>query len=91
MTIIPKTIAAVIMTCSLSISAQASDDECNAGPKSEWMPKETITHSLKAQGYKVRKVEVEDGCYEVYAMKDGRKYEIYVNPTTGTVVKTKEK
>ncbi len=91
MTVIPKTIAAVIIACSLSIPAQASDDECNAGPKSGWMPKETIAHSLKAQGYKVRKVEVEDGCYEVYAMKDGRKYEIYVNPTTGTVVKTKEK
>ena len=39
-----------------------------------------ITQSLTAQGYEVRKIEMEDGEIEVYAIKDGRKYELYLAP-----------
>ena len=40
---------------------------------------EQIKTQLTAEGYEVRKVEMEDGMYEAYAMKDGERYEIYLD------------
>jgi hypothetical protein len=51
---------------------------------------EEITASLIAQGYEVKKIKPEDGMLEAYALKDGKRYEVYVNTTTGTVAKVKE-
>jgi hypothetical protein len=35
--------------------------------------------------------EVDDGCYEAYAIDDkGRRMEIYINPVTAAVVKMKQ-
>lgn len=34
---------------------------------------------LDEQGYEVRKIETEDGLFEAYAVKDGERYEIYIN------------
>jgi hypothetical protein len=48
-----------------------------------------IKASLTAQGYEVRKIKPEDGMLEAYAMKDGKRYEIYVDTTTGNVAKVK--
>lgn len=49
-----------------------------------------ITASLTGQGYQVRKVKPEDGMLEAYALKDGKRFEIYVDPTTGQVSKVKD-
>ncbi len=49
---------------------------------------EKITADLTAQGYDVRKIQMEDGMVEVYAMKDGKKLELYLD-ATGKVVTTK--
>lgn len=33
---------------------------------------------LTEQGYEVRKIDFEDGLYEAYAIKDGKRMEVYV-------------
>jgi len=38
-----------------------------------------ITTELTAQGYEVRKIGQEDGMIEVYAVKDGKTYELYLD------------
>ncbi|MEY3005594.1 MAG: hypothetical protein RLZZ491_2770 [Pseudomonadota bacterium] len=38
-----------------------------------------IRTMLEEQGYEVRKIETEDGLFEAYAVKDGQRYEIYIN------------
>lgn len=50
---------------------------------------EKITADLTAQGYELRKIDSEDGMIEVYAVKDGKMFEIYLDPT-GKIVKIKE-
>lgn len=35
-----------------------------------------VTQSLKAGGYELRRMEMEDGLIEVYATKDGVKFEL---------------
>jgi hypothetical protein len=49
-----------------------------------------IRAALTAEGYDVRKVEFEDGEIEVYAVKDGKRLEIYVDGRTGAVTRVKE-
>ncbi len=48
-----------------------------------------ITEDLTAQGYEVRKIDTEDGMIEVYAVKDGKMYELYLDADL-KVVRTKE-
>ena len=48
---------------------------------------EEVQASLTAMGYEVRKAEMEDGKIEVYFVRDGQMGEVYVNPTTGAVMK----
>lgn len=38
-----------------------------------------ITAKLTADGYDVRKIEPEDGMIEVYALKDGQRFELYLD------------
>lgn len=49
---------------------------------------EAIKATLTEQGYDVRRVKTEDGLYEAYAMKDGQRYEIYLDADL-TIVRTK--
>ena len=51
--------------------------------------KEEVTASLIAKGYEVKKVKPEDDMLEAYALKDGKRYEVYVDTKTGTVAKVK--
>jgi coenzyme F420-reducing hydrogenase beta subunit len=41
--------------------------------------KDKITAKLTAEGYDVRKVQMEDGKFEVYAVKDGKTMELYLD------------
>ncbi|CAK0775774.1 hypothetical protein CCP3SC1AL1_70022 [Gammaproteobacteria bacterium] len=51
--------------------------------------KEEITKLLESQGYKIKEVDFDDGVYEVDAYKDGKKFEIKVDPT-GKILKVEE-
>jgi hypothetical protein len=70
-------------------SAFASDGEAHSTlPRSQWLTTAQITEKLAAQGYDVRKIKVEKGAYEVYAIdKDGRRVETYVDPVTGEPIR----
>ena len=48
--------------------------------------RELLRHYLMPIGFEVRQVKVEDGCYEVYGIKDGKKVEAIFNPATGEQV-----
>ncbi len=39
--------------------------------------KTKLTEQLKAEGYEVRKVQMEDGLIEAYAVKGDEKFELY--------------
>lgn len=72
---------ALAVTLSLGGVAQASDDALDPAKAEE------IKATLTEQGYEVRRVTTEDGMYEAYALKDGHRYEIYLNEDL-EVVKT---
>ena len=64
---------------------------CDSGPKQGWQPQAKLEESLKGQGWTVRKVKVDGGCYEVYGLDDkGKKVEAYFHPVTLAPVPTKK-
>ena len=64
---------------------------CDSGPKQGWQPQAKLEEALKSQGWTVRKVKVDGGCYEVYALDDkGQKVEAYFHPVTLAPVPTKK-
>lgn len=56
---------------------------CDSGPEEDWKPKSELEDQLKKQGWTVRRVKVDGGCYEVYALDEkGERVEAYFHPLT---------
>lgn len=57
--------------------------KCTTAPKSQWKPHTELEAKLVKEGWVIRRMEVADSCYEVYA-KDpkGKRVEAFFNPVT---------
>ncbi|MBT9609816.1 hypothetical protein EV672_10743 [Aquabacterium commune] len=56
-------------------------------PKKEWKLRDDLQDKLKAEGWDVRKVKIDNGCYEVYGFDGkGQRREAYFNPKTFELV-----
>ena len=84
-----------IMAASLLLSAQAFATglaTCDSGPQETWQPQSTLEKQLTDKGWQVRRIKIDGGCYEVYAIDDkGQKVEAYFHPQTLAPVPTKKK
>jgi hypothetical protein len=57
--------------------------KCSTSPRAAWQPQAKLEAQLASEGFKVRQVKVESGCYEVYATnKDGKRENIAFNAET---------
>lgn len=81
---------ATIVAFGLGNSAFASSYECDSGPESEWKSKDEAKAFVLSEGYEVRKIKTEGGCYEVYAKKNGKRLELFINPSTLEIEKIEE-
>ena len=86
-----RILTTAVLTALLGASvAFAGDNDCNV-PENEWQPQETLEAKLKDEGWSVKKIKVDDGCYEVYGKtSDGKRVEAYFDPKTFEMVKSKE-
>ena len=69
-------------------AARAEDEgkSCDV-PKDKWMTEDAMKDKAKAMGLDVRRIKVENGCYEVYAIDaKGAKVETIFNPQTSEPV-----
>ncbi len=56
---------------------------CKSGPRSGWKSQADLKAQLVKQGWKIRKIKVDGGCYEVYAVNEkGKRVESYFHPVT---------
>jgi hypothetical protein len=56
-------------------------------PKSEWLSASEVAEKLRAKGYNVTEIEVDDGAYEVEMTdKSGTRIDAHVHPATGEVL-----
>lgn len=62
-------------------------EKCEAIPKEEWKPQAELERKLANQGWKISRVKITNGCYEVYGRdeKNG-KVEVFFHPKTFELV-----
>ncbi|TDH38554.1 PepSY domain-containing protein [Pseudohoeflea suaedae] len=83
-----KIIIALVVATAFSGPALASE-KCSVA-MADWQPREALQAKLEGEGWKVRSIKTEDGCYEAYAINaDGKKVEAYFNPQTFQSVASK--
>lgn len=72
------TMAVALMVASPALAA----DACNV-PADKAQPKETLQAQLEKDGWTVKQIKDDQGCYEVYASKaDGTRMEKLFDPAT---------
>ena len=71
----------------LSGTAGASSNVCAVATSERQVP-DVLKQKLEGNGWKIRQIKTEDGCYEVYGFDaKGRRVEAYFDPKTLTPVK----
>ena len=88
---VSSTIAALF---ALSLSGTAFGTglaTCDSGPQETWQPQSKLEELLKSKGWEIRRIKIDGGCYEVYALDEkGQKVEAYFHPKTLERVPTKK-
>lgn len=73
---------ALIGVMSAGVASAHGDYRCEV-PKQEWRPQMELQRKLKDEGWKVRMVKTENGCYEVYGFDANKaRVEAFFNPKT---------
>jgi hypothetical protein len=82
----------VIAAAALAVMAVAADPghaTCQSGPEPGWRSQDALKQRLTGQGWQIRRIKVDGGCYEVYALDDkGQRVEAYFHPVTFEPVAT---
>ncbi len=86
--IVVGSLIAVAATPALAGSYAAG---CTSEPQAKWLKIEDAQAKASSLGYAISKTKVSGSCYEVYATKDARKFELFFNPVTAELVHTRAK
>jgi hypothetical protein len=78
------TICAALLGLAISGHALAQHAEkCEPIPENEWRPQAELERKLVNQGWKISRVKITNGCYEVYGKDEiGRSVEVFFHPKT---------
>ena len=77
-----RNLAVALLAAGLAAGAARADDDCSA-PMSDWQPREAVQARAEAEGWVVRRIRTDDGCYEVYARDaQGNDIEAMFDPAT---------
>ena len=70
------------LAATLASTMTFADDDCR-DPVSDWQPREVLRQKLEAEGWEVRRIKIDDGCYEVKGLdQDGNKVEAEYAPAS---------
>lgn len=76
----------LMLAIALIATPALADDDC-AVPMTQWQPREAVTALAAEQGWVLRRLRIDDGCYEVIGRDaQGRSIEVKLDPATLAVV-----
>jgi len=78
MKIVTLALAAIAM---LAAAPAFAADVCNV-PTDKAQPKDALKALLEKDGWTVRQIKDDKGCYEAYAVRDGKRMENLFDPET---------
>jgi hypothetical protein len=63
-----------------------ADGDCFV-PMADWQPRDAVARLAEANGWSVRRIKIDDGCYEIDGTDaEGRPIEVTVHPATLAVI-----
>ncbi|MDE2790095.1 MAG: PepSY domain-containing protein [Paracoccaceae bacterium] len=61
--------------------------QCEPVAQGQWLPEASLTEMLEADGWRVRRMKVDGGCWEVYGTTpEGKRVEAYFHPASGELL-----
>ena len=80
-------LAATLLAASTATAFAQHAEKCEPIPKAEWKPQAELEKKLTDKGWKVSRIKIENGCYEVYGRDEkNKKFETFFHPKTLEVV-----
>ncbi|HNT39680.1 MAG TPA: PepSY domain-containing protein [Rubrivivax sp.] len=80
---------ALPLILTLAAAPTLAADDC-AVPLAQWQPREAVRQKAAAQGWKLERLKVDDGCYDVRGRDEtGRAFKAKLDPHTLEIVKMK--
>jgi hypothetical protein len=81
----------VLLSLSFFTATTRADDECK-DPIAQWQSREVLKAKLEQQGWVVKRIRIDDGCYEVRAMDEqGRRVKATYAPASLTLLELEVK
>ena len=81
-----KILTILAFLTALPAGAALADDDCFV-PMADWQPREAVAEFAIAQGWGVRRIKIDDGCYEIDGRDaQGRAIEVKLHPGTLQIV-----
>ena len=85
-----KLLMIIALAAMLPASQARADEDCFV-PMSEWQPREAVLKLAREKGWSVRRIRVDDGCYEVSGTDaEGRAIEVTLHPATLAVLRSED-
>src|SRR5512147_1911775 len=81
---------AIALAAAASVFAFAGET-CSVSPNEKLLSAEEVQVRLQKKGYDVRRVKREGLCFEVSAVKDGKRVKAYVSAVDASIVREKVK
>jgi hypothetical protein len=81
-----KTLTILAVLATLPAGMALADDDCFA-PMADWQPRPAVMQLAADQGWTVRRIRIDDGCYEIDGRDaQGRAIEVKIHPATLAIV-----
>lgn len=82
-----KTLAILgLLLAHFPAGAALADEGCSV-PMTDWQPREAVVKFAESKGWKMRRIKIDDGCYEVIGRDaTGHRLEATLNPATLEVI-----
>ena len=79
-------LASALVTFAAAGPLRADDNDCDV-PMSKWQTRDAVRSMAEAQGWNIRRIKIDDGCYEIKGYDaSGREIEAKIDPATLAVV-----
>ncbi|MDF2370492.1 MAG: PepSY domain-containing protein [Rhizobiaceae bacterium] len=77
-----KILTMIAVLAILSAGSALADDDCFV-PMANWQPREAVSKLAAQNGWTVRRIKIDDGCYEIDGRDgEGRRIEATIHPQT---------
>ena len=81
-----RTLTILALVASFPAGVALADDDCFV-PMADWQPREALARLAADQGWKVRRIKIDDGCYEIDGRdRRGRAIEVKIHPGTLQII-----